>query len=154
MGKKVFWVETWRACLELQGKKIVSSIFCPRIEAVYILNQNWKASSYRCFSADHPRLQILKNSTRSENIIKTLKSLWLIVVVLPGEGLWQWQVLFKESTDFLEDTNFYKLTTVYLRNMTNFGLTDFVLIRSTYFRITVSMGKLFWSHLFHTSNSD
>lgn len=32
------------------------------------------------------------------------------------------------SRDFLEDTNFYKLTAVYLRNLTNIGLADYGLI--------------------------
>lgn len=56
----------------------------------------------------------------------------MLVVAAEGsasEGLWQEQVVFQESRDFLGDTNFYKLTTVCLRNLTNTAPADYVLIR-------------------------
>lgn len=142
-NRTAFWVETWRTGLERQGKNISSYRFLFFVQgmkhSIFLISELKRIK----LLVDSPRLQTLKNSTRLEKVIKKLKSLacalywwrslqralmWLGVAIqgwpLPVEWLWQWQVLFKESRYFLEGTNFYKLTAVYLGNVTIIGLAE------------------------------
>lgn len=112
--------------------------FCPRNESLYIVNK---------WAKKHPvtnrfsKTANKKDSTRLEELIKASqplafafcwwrppqRALMWVGVAFQGwslllERLRQWQVLFKESRYFLEGTNFYRLTAVYLGNSTNIGL--------------------------------
>lgn len=142
--KWAFGVGTWwnlmKPGLELQRRNTSSYCFLLFVHGMnhYIVNK---------WAKKHPvtnrfsKTANKKDSTRLEELIKASqplafafcwwwppqRALMWVGVAFQGwslllERLGQWQVLFKESRYFLEGTNFYRLTAVYLGNSTNIGL--------------------------------